>query len=86
MLVRCWNFITHEYEKKSIPDDWKIKFYSNNMSEVINCIGCGKEILFGHCYTSLKWHTIIGLAYSVCSDCHNAELEEWRLSNRSYKE
>ena len=43
---------------KDLPDSWKIKTFSNNMQEEINCRSCGKKIPFGDGYTSQEIFTI----------------------------
>ena len=59
---------------KDLPDSWKIKTFSNNMQEEINCRSCGKKILFGDGYTSQEIFTIDGFwGYIVCPECHEKE-------------
>ena len=76
MLVNKWNFKTKEYEKVEISDNRKISLYSNNMNEIIQCINCGKELIFGDSYTSRRYHTEMGFGYCVCHNCYE---EEWEL-------
>ena len=75
MLLRKWNYDIHEYEFYNIPDEWDCRYYGNDMSEIINCCQCGKEIAFGDTYSSQEVHNFIGLGYSVCENCHEVETD-----------
>lgn len=64
-----------KYEDCVIPDNWKVKTYSIDMNEKVNCASCGKEIKFGDCYTILEIHTDIGFGFAVCENCYNEEFK-----------
>lgn len=74
--IAKWNFKTHEYEPYTPNPQWKIKLYSNDMNEAINCTSCGKDMLYGDTFTSRQLHNHIGLGYPVCRDCYD---HEWKL-------
>jgi hypothetical protein len=76
--VQKWNPRTHEYEAYTVPKDWKIVLYTEDMDTPINCVQCGKDMKYGNGYTSKQVHTEIGLGYPVCGDCYQKELEEER--------
>lgn len=71
-----WNYARQEYEPYSVPEDWRVILLSIDMTERINCTSCGKEAVYGDCYTSMEIHTTrIGLGYPVCSECYDKEWE-----------
>ena len=69
--MKKWNYDTHTY------DDYVgypgAKSYSDDMNEIVQCAGCGKDIKYGMTYTSMEIHTNLGLGYGVCKDCYSAE-------------
>ena len=75
MLLRRWNYKKREYGPYEVPDDWNVKTYSNDMDEIINCANCGRKIPFGYGYTSREIHTQLGMGFSVCEECMEAEWE-----------
>jgi hypothetical protein len=62
-----------EMEIHTIPDDWNVKVYSDDVDEIINCADCGKEIRYGDSYTSLEIQSRRGFSYCVCKDCSDRE-------------
>ena len=42
--MQKWNYKTSEYEEYTVPDDWKVKTFSIDMDEKVNCAACGKSI------------------------------------------
>lgn len=74
MILRKWDYETHEYQHYKIPNDWKVTTYST-MDDIIHCAQCGKRIKFGDGFSSLEIHTWLGLGYTVCPDCHKAEMD-----------
>ena len=75
MVLQKWNTKKRKYEDYVIPDNWKVKLYSKDMNEKVNCTSCGKEIKFGDSYTSLEIHTDMGFGFAVCENCHNEEIK-----------
>ena len=75
MVLQKWNTKKRKYEDYMIPNNWKVKTYSTDMNEKINCASCGKEIKFGNCYTSLEIHTSVGFGFAVCENCYNEEFK-----------
>lgn len=73
-----WNYKTLEYEEYTVPDSWKVKLFSDDMYEEINCASCGKSMKYGDGYTSRTIHSKHGIGYTVCEDCYNNEIEEER--------
>jgi len=68
--LRRWDERRREYYPYHVPDDWKLLCYSADMDEPCNCALCGKKMTYGEGYTSFQVHTEMGLAYTVCEDCH----------------
>lgn len=82
MKALKWNHESHAYEKCDIPP--KSKSYSEDMSEIVQCAQCGRELPFGETFTSMEIHTVMGFGYCVCERCYS---EEWRCrgSNQLYR-
>ena len=76
MMLRKWNYKTHEYDPYEVPDEWNVSAFEADMDTIVNCAECGKLITFGQGYTSRKIHTPFGMGYVVCKDCYNKEIEE----------
>ena len=74
--MKKWNFKTLEYEEYTVPADWKVKTFSTDMEEKVNCIACGKFMEYGDGYTSRTIHTKNGFGYVVCENCYEKEREE----------
>lgn len=70
MIIQKWDEKLKKYEDYTIPNDWKIPLYSDDMNEKINCVCCGKEITFGEGYTSHRFHNNHGFGYYECEDCY----------------
>jgi len=75
-MMQKWSFAKRKYEPYKVPADWKVKTYSDNMDEIVNCAECGKEIDFGSCCTSRKIHTGGGFGFAVCPMCFEKEVLE----------
>ena len=73
MILKKWNYKTHNYDSYKIPNEWNCKTYSDNMKEIVNCPHCGKKLEFGDTFTSLEIHTGFGFGYGVCSECYEKE-------------
>ena len=80
MILRKWNYSKHDYEPYEVPDDWNVKAYSGDMSEIVNCPHCGKRVQVGETYASREIHNDVGFGYSVCRDCYYNR-EVWWDSN-----
>ena len=72
--MQKWNYKTKEYEEYTVPDSWKVKTFSTDMEEKVNCAACGKVMEVGDGYTSRTIHTINGFGYLVCERCYNKEI------------
>lgn len=70
MKIKRWDEENQSYTQVTIPDDWKIKAYSVDMDEIINCVCCGKVMTFGDGYTSRRFHTEKGYGYAECGKCY----------------
>lgn len=65
-----WNRLLHKYVDVRIPDDWYVSTFEKDMSKIVNCVNCGKEIRFGSGYTSQEYHEkSFGFGYTVCGKC-----------------
>lgn len=76
--MKKWNYKTLEYEEYTVPDSWKVKTFSIDMDEKVNCASCGKSMKYGDGYSSRTIHSIRGIGYTVCEDCYNKDIEEER--------
>lgn len=72
-MIQKWNPDTKEYEPYSIPEDWTVILYADDMELPINCASCGKDMTYGEGYTSRQIHNSIGLGYPVCDGCYEVE-------------
>lgn len=78
--IRKWDYETHSYHGYGVPKEWKIATYCADMSQHINCAGCGKLLPYGETFTSLELHTSMGFGYGVCNECYDKEWERRRRS------
>ena len=74
--MKKWNFKTLEYEEYTVPDDWKIKTFSTDMEEKVNCAACGKLMEYGDGYTSRTIHTKKKIRNVEWQDRHDQQREE----------
>lgn len=72
-IIGRWNWRTHEYEPYITPPEWKIRLFSEDMDELVNCARCGIDLKYGDTLTSRELHNGLGLGYPVCDSCHEAE-------------
>lgn len=77
-LICKWDYETRSYRKYGVPKDWIIAFRCADMSQHINCAGCGKVLPYGETFTSLELHTTMGIGYGVCNECYEKEWERRR--------
>ncbi len=75
MILNKWNYKKHEYEPFEVPDDRDVRLCVDDLKEVINCANCGKNVVAGDTYTSLKIHNSVGFGYCVCEECYE---KEWK--------
>lgn len=74
--MRKWNYTKQEYEPYNIPENYYCPIVAD-MDERVNCPSCGRRILYGDGFTSRVIHGDKGgMGYTVCSKCHNAEVQE----------
>lgn len=73
MILRKWNYLTHQYEPYKVPDDWYVTAYEADMETNVNCACCGKQITHRQSYCSLEIHTQLGFGYDVCDECYTEE-------------
>jgi len=69
-----WDFTTREYYSFIVSP--KASLYEEDMSKIIDCAECSREMAFGDCYTSRAIHNTYGLGYAVCEDCYSKERKE----------
>ena len=72
-VLRRYTPKSPEMEVHTVPDDWNVKVYSEDVDEIINCADCGKELRYGDAYTSLEIQSRKGFGYCVCKDCSDRE-------------
>ena len=70
MKINKWDNEKKEYVEHDVPDDWNIKTYTDDMDEVVNCVCCGKKMMFGDGYTSRRFHNVWGFGYCECRKCY----------------
>jgi hypothetical protein len=75
MELSRWNYKTRSYQLYVPDPSWKIRLFSEDMDEPINCTNCGKDMVFGNGFTSQEIHTEIGLGYPVCEECYEKETD-----------
>ena len=75
-VLRRWDEWLRVYMPWLVPADRKVLTYSDDMDEPCACARCGKRVTFGECYTSFQIHTILGIGYAVCPECHEREMAE----------
>lgn len=72
--LKKWNYSRHAYEPYEIPDSWRCPMIAADMTEIVNCVSCGKEMAFGDGYNSRVIHGVLGFAYCVCESCMEKEM------------
>lgn len=75
MTLNRWNWKTREYEPYEVPDGRRVAVYVPSMATVVDCASCGTSKPYGEMYTSREIHTPMGIGYSVCEECYEAECE-----------
>lgn len=74
-FIHLWDYKTHSFHQYGVPNEWKISICCADMSQIVNCAGCGKELPYGETYTSLERHSFKGFGYGVCNECYE---KEWK--------
>lgn len=70
MMLRRFVEAERRYVAHEVPDSWRVSAHETDMSTLVNCCRCGRELPYGECYTSLQVHTRMGFGYAVCHDCY----------------
>lgn len=83
MLLHKWNREIFAYDDYEVPNDWNVRAFSLDMGMIVNCPHCGREVLFGDCFTSHEIHTQHGMGYAVCGECYD---KEWEREEQYRKE
>lgn len=87
MIIQKWSYKDRQYHDYDIPDTWNVPLIPLDFNETVNCVNCGDALPFDRCYTSKKYHTAMGMGYSVCPTCHRKEaLEELMGMKRRKKQ
>lgn len=73
MYIEKWNAKTSLYDPHYIPPEWNVSCYESDMSTIVNCPACGKELLYADSYTSRIFHSKFGFGYAVCEACYGKE-------------
>ena len=81
MILNRWNWKTREYEAYEVPDSRRVVVYVADMAAIVDCASCGSSKPYGEMYTSREIHTPMGMGYSVCEKCYEAECERRRKDN-----
>lgn len=77
--MQKWSFERHKYEPYSVPKEWSVRMYSDDMEEEINCAECGKVIRYGESYVSTVIHAHMRFGYAVCGECYGKEWERRKM-------
>lgn len=81
MILRRWSEAARRYMPYVVPDEWHVSTYESEMSTVVNCAQCGREIPFGETYTSMQVQDPVGFGYGVCESCYfGMELPEYEAA------
>lgn len=75
-MAEKFNFETGKYEPYTLSD--KASLYEQDLDEVIECASCGRDVVYGDCFTSITIHGERGLGYMVCPECYEREWNERR--------
>lgn len=75
--LRKWNYSTRSYEPFLSPAGFDARLIGDE-KDVCRCAECGKKILYGDSYSSIRIHNASGLGYAVCRECNQKEWEERR--------
>lgn len=70
-----WNWDRCEKEPILVPAEWNCPEYTEDDSEVVNCLSCGRLLCARDGYTSMEIQSPAGMGYIVCKDCHTAEVQ-----------
>lgn len=79
MMLRKWNFKTHEYEPFESPAK-NVCLYSADLDAEVDCANCGKNMTYGQGLTSRTIHERMGFGYPVCDPCYEKEWEDERAA------
>lgn len=76
LIINKWNHENHGYQEELYDaDKYNLKTHGDDMDEIINCPHCYSELPLGASFTSLEYHTPLGIGYCVCYRCHQEELK-----------
>lgn len=81
MRLERWNYKTREYEPYEVPDGRRVRGLCWNLTELIDCAACGREIEFGSAFTSHEIQSKSGLGYGVCPECYEEERRRYLNGN-----
>ena len=73
MKLKRWNHKTIDIEEYEVPNEWNVKNYSVDFSELVNCASCGVIIPYWGSYTSKEIYSTYGGGYAICKTCHKKE-------------
>lgn len=82
-MAEKFDFETEKYEPYTLPD--KASLYEQDLDEVIECASCGRNVVYGDCFTSDAIHNKRGLGYMICPECYEKEWNE-RIYRRNKRE
>lgn len=44
MILRKWNYLTHQYEPYKVPNDWHVTAYETDMETKVNAMKWGMKL------------------------------------------
>lgn len=73
LSILKWNYETRKFESHTVPQEWDVTTYEDNLTTKVNCACCGKELTYGGGFSSRVLSTPSGTRYIVCHDCFQRE-------------
>lgn len=70
MVILKYDLKTNSCKEHTVPSDWKIATYCDDMDEIVNCVSCGSELKFGFGYSSRRYYSKGGFGYCECENCY----------------
>ena len=74
--MQKWSYRDKEYQSYNPPKEWNTPLLIEDVSGVVNCASCGKQMVFGNGYTSRTIHNDYGMGYCVCLECYEGDIRE----------
>lgn len=83
--MKKYNYETKKYEEYSVPANWRVGIYSQDLEELTDCAKCGIPMKISQKYRSLEVHNEQGQEYAVCKRCFKEEWVRNKMSEHRVK-